>query len=91
MFFRFHCVAMKCFREKLVNSSEFRSFMNETKRQTSGIGSLGDANILTLPLQRLSIYPILLGQVKKTETNRKKFFFKRFSKRHRKKISIETI
>jgi len=56
---------MKCFRDELLTSAEFRSFMNERKRQTSGIGSLGDANILTLPLQRLSKYPFLISQVKR--------------------------
>jgi len=38
-------------------------FSKKTKIETSGIGTLGDANILTLPLQRLAKYPFLLDQV----------------------------
>lgn len=44
-------------------------FSKKTKIETSGIGTLGDANILTLPLQRLAKYPFLLDQIIKNTSD----------------------
>ncbi|UJR27307.1 hypothetical protein I4U23_008601 [Adineta vaga] len=69
VYFRFHPTAMKCFREQLCLSSKFRNFMQKTKGQTYGIGTMGDANILTLPLQRIAKYPVLIDQIIKNTSN----------------------
>lgn len=69
VYFRFHPVAMKCFRQQIEKSLKFRLFMEKTKIETSGIGTLGDANILTLPLQRLAKYPFLLDQIIKNTSD----------------------
>ncbi|CAF4618958.1 unnamed protein product, partial [Rotaria magnacalcarata] len=53
---------MKCFREHLNISSKFRAFMQRTKQESHGIGTMGDANILTLPLQRIAKYPFMIYQ-----------------------------
>ena len=69
VYFRFHPTAMKCFREQLHISSKFRAFMQKTKERTYGIGTMGDANILTLPLQRIAKYPFMIYQVIQLESS----------------------
>ncbi|CAF4569669.1 unnamed protein product [Rotaria sp. Silwood1] len=69
IYFRFHPTAMKCFREHFNISSKFRAFMQKTKQQSYGIGTLGDANILTLPLQRIAKYPFMIYQILKNTSN----------------------
>ncbi|CAF0871262.1 unnamed protein product [Adineta ricciae] len=69
VYFRFHPTAMKCFREQLRLCSKFRTFMQKTKEQTYGIGTMGDANILTLPLQRIAKYPVLISQILKNTSD----------------------
>ncbi|CAF2140955.1 unnamed protein product [Rotaria magnacalcarata] len=69
IYFRFHPAAMKCFREHLNISSKFRAFMQKTKQESHGIGTMGDANILTLPLQRIAKYPFMIYQILKNTAN----------------------
>ncbi|CAF3419460.1 unnamed protein product [Rotaria socialis] len=69
IYFRFHPTAMKCFREHLKISSKFRAFMQKTKQESYGIGTMGDANILTLPLQRIAKYPFMIYQILKNTAN----------------------
>lgn len=40
------------------------SWKQKNRKNCSGIGILGDANILTLPVQRIAKYPVLIDQVK---------------------------
>ncbi|CAF0851377.1 unnamed protein product [Rotaria sordida] len=69
IYFRFHPTAMKCFREQFNTCSKFRAFMQKTKQQSYGIGTMGDANILTLPLQRIAKYPFMIYQILKNTSN----------------------
>ncbi|CAF2738851.1 unnamed protein product [Rotaria sp. Silwood2] len=69
IYFRFHPTAMKCFREQFNISSKFRAFMQKTKQQSYGIGTMGDANILTLPLQSIAKYPFMIYQILKNTSD----------------------
>ncbi|CAF1160182.1 unnamed protein product, partial [Didymodactylos carnosus] len=69
VYFRFHHTSVKCFRDSLNNCIEFRTFMQKTKRNSYGIGTFGDANILTLPLQRVAKYPFMISQILKGTTS----------------------
>ncbi|CAF1424178.1 unnamed protein product [Adineta steineri] len=69
VYFRFHPTAMKCFREQLHISPKFCAFMQKTKEHSYGIGTMGDANILTLPLQRIAKYPFMIYQILKNSSN----------------------
>ncbi|CAF4293589.1 unnamed protein product [Rotaria socialis] len=41
----------------------------KTKQESYGIGTMGDANILTLPLQRIAKYPFMIYQILKNTAN----------------------